>query len=422
MLDIKFIRENVEFVKKSLATKNDKADIDLLLELDEKKRKTQFDFETLRTTQNKISKEIGQLKKENKNTKELLSAMQNVADDIKSLSQNLHIITNELDAVMLGIPNIPDKSVKVGKSADDNTVIKTWGECRKSDSFKIKEHQEIAVKRGLNDFHRGAKITGSGFPVYTDKGAILERALINFMLDFHILKHGYTEVKVPFIVNRQTMTGTGQLPKFENDMYHVREEDFFLVPTAEVPITNLFADEILQHDQLPIKYVGYTPSFRKEAGSYGKDTKGLQRIHQFNKVEMVRFVKPDDSYSVLEEMLKDAEDILQALQLPYRVLELCTGDMSFANSKTYDLEVWSPATEKFLEVSSVSNFVDFQARRANIRYRDTDGKVKFLHTLNGSGLATPRTYIAILEHYQQEDGSIIVPDVLNPYMLGIDKI
>ena len=420
MLDIKFIRENVDFVKDAIKNKNEKADIDKIIEIDDKKRKIQFDFENLRAEQNKVSKEIGQLKKDKKDATELLTSMSDIANHIRDLSSALSEITDELDHLLLSVPNIPHSSVKMGKSSEDNVVVKELLDEKRD--IQVKEHQDIATEKGLLDFTRGAKITGSGFPVFTDKGALLERALINFMLDFHILKHGYTEVKVPFIVNRKTMIGTGQLPKLENDMYHINEDDFFMIPTAEVPVTNLYADEVLSEKALPIKYICYSPCFRREAGSYGKETKGLQRLHQFNKVEMVRFVKPENSWDTLEEMLKDAEDILTALKLPYRVLSLCTGDMSFASAKTYDLEVWSPATEKFLEVSSVSNFMDFQARRANIRFRDADGKVKFLHTLNGSGLATPRTYIAILENYQQPDGSIVIPDVLKPYMMGIDKL
>ena len=420
MLDIKFIRENVDFVKDAIKNKNEKTDIDKIIEIDDKKRRVQFDFENLRAEQNKVSKEIGLLKKEKKDATKLLNSMSEIANHIRDLSSALSEITDELEHLLLSVPNIPHTSVKIGKSSDDNVIVKELLDEKRD--IQVKEHQDIATEKGLLDFTRGAKITGSGFPVFTDKGALLERALINFMLDFHITKHGYTEVKVPFVVNRRAMTGTGQLPKLENDMYHINEDDFFMIPTAEVPVTNLYADEVLSEKALPIKYICYSPCFRREAGSYGKETKGLQRLHQFNKVEMVRFVKPENSWDAHEEMLKDAEDILTALKLPYRVLSLCTGDMSFASAKTYDLEVWSPATEKFLEVSSVSNFVDFQARRANIRFRDADGKVKFLHTLNGSGLATPRTYIAILENYQQPDGTIIIPDVLKPYMMGIDKL
>jgi len=420
MLDIKNIRENHDLIKQAVANKNEKCDIDKIIALDDQKKKALFEFETLRAEQNKRSKEIAQLKKENKDASELLQSMSEIASRIKELSASANSLTEELEKLLLTVPNIPHSSVSIGKTAEDNLVVKTWGDI--IDLPFIKEHQDIAHEKGLLDFSRGAKITGSGFPVFTNKGAILERALINFMLDFHISKHGYTEVKVPFVVNRKTMTGTGQLPKLENDMYRINEEDYFLIPTAEVPVTNLYADEILPHDDLPIKFICYSPCFRREAGSYGKETKGLQRLHQFNKVEMVRFVHPEASWAVLEEMLSNAEAILQALELPYRVLSLCSGDMSFASAKTYDLEVWSPATQKYLEVSSVSNFVDFQARRANIRFRDTDGKVKYVHTLNGSGLATPRTYIGILENYQQPDGSITIPKVLLPYTMGMTSL
>ncbi|HPM00865.1 MAG: serine--tRNA ligase [Candidatus Cloacimonetes bacterium] len=417
MLDLKFIRENADLVKQAIQNKNEKANIDHIIALDEKKRKTQFDFDNLRAEQNKVSKDIAQLKKEKKDATDLLAEMQLLAGKIKDISAELSQLSNELDNALLTVPNMPHDSVIVGKSEAENLIVKEWGE-KRSFSFTPKEHTEIADNNNLLDITRGAKITGSGFPVYFKTGALLERALINFMLDFHIQKHGYTEVMVPHIVNRQTMTGTGQLPKLENDMYHVTEDDFFLIPTAEVPVTNLYSNEILPYDKVPQKLIAYTPCFRREAGSYGKDTKGLQRLHQFNKVEMVRFVHPDESWKILEEMCQDAEDILQALKLPYHVLSLCTGDMSFASAKTYDLMVWVPGAAKYLEVSSVSNFTDFQARRANIRFRDSDGKVKFVHTLNGSGLATPRTFIAILENYQNEDGSVTVPDVLVPYMHG----
>ena len=421
MLDLKFIKENPEFVKTALIYKDNTADIERVLKLEDTRRKKLFDFETLRSEQNKMSKTIGQLKKDNKDTAELLKSMQTVAEQIRDLNFSVTQLNEEINNSLLKIPNLPDKSVPLGQSSHDNVVYKTWGDI-KEPSFPIKEHQDVAVERGLLDFTRGSKITGSGFPVFTHKGALLERALINFMLDFQTQKNGYIEVRVPYIVNRAAMIGTGQLPKMENDMYQVKDEDFFLIPTAEVPVTNLHSNEIIPEDQLPLKYTCYSPCFRKEAGSYGKDTKGLQRLHQFNKVEMVRFVKPEDSWITLEEMLIDAEKILQELKIPYRVLTLCTGDMSFASAKTYDIEVWSPATERFLEVSSVSNFCDFQARRANIRYRDNDRKVKFVHTLNGSGLATPRIYIALLEHYQQQDGSIKIPEVLKVYMQGVTKL
>jgi seryl-tRNA synthetase len=421
MLDIKFIRENPDIVQTAIKNKNEKADIGHILRLDETKRKQLYDFEQLKAEQNKVSKEIGQLKKEKKDATDLLTAMSDIAEQIRLLSANLSKTTTELDSLLLTVPNIAHESVNVGFSADDNVVVSSSREMPKP-TFVLKEHQDIAVDHDIIDFLRGAKVTGSGFPIYKGNGALLERALINFMLDTHIQKHGYTEVKVPFLANRKTMTGTGQLPKLEADMYHISDEDFFLIPTAEVTVTNIFAEEILHPEQLPTKYISYSPCFRKEAGSYGKDTKGLQRLHQFNKVEMVQFVHPDKSWDALADMLTHAEHILQALCLPYRVLSLCTGDMSFASAKTYDIEVWSPATQKYLEVSSVSNFVDFQARRANIRFRDSDGKVKYLHTLNGSGLATPRTVVAILEHYQQSDGKVAIPQVLKPYMQGIDYL
>ncbi len=421
MLDLKFIRENTELVKTAIQNKNEKADIEQIISLDELKRKTQFDFDQLRSEQNKVSKEIGKLKKEKQDANHLLKDMQLIAEKTKELSTKLSEIETDLNNRLLTIPNIPHSSVPIGKSSDDNIVIKTHGQPEERD-FELKEHFDLAQSQNLIDFAAGAKITGSGFPVYMDRGALLERALINFMLDYHILKHSYTEVMVPHIVNRNSMTGTGQLPKLENDMYFLQEEDFFMIPTAEVPVTNLFSNEILSIEKIPTKFICYSPCFRREAGSYGKDTKGLQRLHQFNKVEMVRFVKPEDSWVALEEMLKDAEDILIALDLNYRVLSLCTGDTSFASAKTYDLEVWAPAAKKYLEVSSVSNFEDFQARRANIRFRDNDGKLKYVHTLNGSGLATPRTYIAILEQYQNQDGTITIPEALRPYMHGKEKI
>jgi seryl-tRNA synthetase len=421
MLDLKFIRDNAELIETAIKNKNEKADIKKVLSLDELKRKIQFEFDQLKSEQNRVSKEIGRLKKDKQDATHLLTNMQEIAEKTKSLSTQLSEVDNELSNQLLTIPNIPHSSVPIGRTSDDNIVVRTVGKDVEKD-FELKEHFDLAQNQNLIDFIRGAKITGSGFPVYVDKGALLERALINFMLDYHIQKHSYTEVMVPHIVNRNSMTGTGQLPKLENDMYFLQEEDYFMIPTAEVPVTNLYSNEILSIDKLPTKFICYTPCFRREAGSYGKDTKGLQRLHQFNKVEMVRFVQPENSWDTLEEMLNDAEDILKALDLKYRVLSLCTGDMSFASAKTYDLEVWSLAAKKYLEVSSVSNFEDFQARRANIRYRDTDGKVKFVHTLNGSGLATPRTYIAILEQYQNSDGTITIPEVLRPYMHGREKI
>lgn len=414
MLDMKFIRENPELVEKTIINKNEKTDLKKVLELDKKKRELQFKFDTMRAEQNNVSKQIPELKKAKKDTTEIVAQMKEISNKIKEISTELSGITEELETELLNIPNIPYKDVPIGGESN-NEFVREWGEKKQFD-FTPSEHLELIEKNKLLDFKRATKLSGSGFIGYTGKGAQLERALINFMLDFHINKHGYEEVSLPILVNRQTMTGTGQLPKLEDDMYHVNEDDLFLVPTAEVSVTNFYAQEILPYEKLPQKFISYSPCFRREAGSYGKETKGLQRVHQFNKVEMVRFVKPDSSYDVLEEMLNDAENILKALGLHYRVVTLATGDLSFASAKTYDIEVWAAGAEKYLEVSSISNFEDFQARRASIRFRNESGKVEFVHTLNGSGLATPRTFIALIESYQNEDGSIEIPSVLQPYL------
>jgi seryl-tRNA synthetase len=402
MLDIRFIRANPDLVKAAAANKNEKADIDALLALDDKKRGLQFAFENLRAHQNKVSGDIALKKRNKEDAGELLEEMGKVAAEIKEINGQLSEINTELDALLLTVPNIPDAQVPVGKDESANKLVKTWGNPPSFD-FEPADHITLMEANKMLDLQRGAKISGSGFPVYTGTGAMLERSLINFMLSKHILEHGYTELHVPLLVNRATMTGTGQLPKLEDDMYHVDLDDLFLIPTAEVPVTNIHSGEIMDLDTLPLKYVAYTPCFRREAGSYGKDTKGLQRLHQFNKVEMVRFVEPEDSEQALEEMLADAESILQHFGLHYRVIELCTGDLSFASARTYDIEVWSAATQKYLEVSSVSNFRDFQARRANIRYRNKEGRPAFVHTLNGSGVATPRLMIALIEHFQTAD-------------------
>ncbi len=415
MLDIKFIRANPELVREAIRNKNEKADLDALFALDEEKRRLQFEYDSLKARQNQVSQAIPQMKKNGEDTSELLKEMGSVAEQLKEVNAKLGEAGDKLDALLLTIPNIPHSEVPVGRDESSNREVRVWGG-QPVFGFEPQDHLAIAERNGLLDLPRGARISGSGFPIYAGKGAMLERALINFMLSLHITKNGYTELAVPLLVTRKTMTGTGQLPKLEADMYHVGEDDLFLIPTAEVPVTNIYAGEVLSYSQLPIKYVAYTPCFRREAGSYGKDTRGLQRLHQFNKVEMVRFVEPETSYGVLEEMLRDAEEILQALGLHYRIVELCTGDLSFASAKTYDIEVWAPGSGKYLEVSSVSNFVDFQARRANIRYRDREGKVAFLHTLNGSGVATPRLMIALLETYQKADGTIEVPEALRGFL------
>ncbi|NLK50538.1 MAG: serine--tRNA ligase [Candidatus Cloacimonetes bacterium] len=411
MIDIRFINANHKLVKAAVQNKNEKADIDSIMALDEERRGLQFVFENLRKLQNQASQEIASIKRAKGDASQLLQEMGEMAAEVKNLNQKLAEINQRLEAMLLGVPNIPAAGVPVGKDESANRVVKSWGEKPEFD-FEAKDHLTIAEANDLLDLPRGAKISGSGFPVYKGLGAQLERALINFMLNYHIHHHHYTEVSVPLLVNRQTMIGTGQLPKLEDDMYHVDLDDLFLIPTAEVPVTNLYANEVLPGDSLPIKHVAYSACFRREAGSYGKDTRGLQRLHQFNKVEIVRFVKPEESQQALDEMVQEAERILQAFGLHYRVVELATGDLSFASEHTYDLEVWAPGTGRYLEVSSVSCFGDFQARRAGIRYRAADGKPAFLHTLNGSGLATPRLMIAILEHYQKQDGGVHFKDIL----------
>lgn len=415
MIDIKYIRSNPDIVRKAIVDKNEKADLDTLLAADEKRRKLQYDFDQLKAQQNAVSQVIAQKKRAKEDAKAELSEMSKVAEEIKIIQSALNEINYEVESLLLTIPNIPHPSVPVGRDEALNEVIRHEGEARKF-GFEPKDHLDVATANEMLDLPRGAKISGSGFPIYTGIGAKLERAIITFMLEYHLQKHGYRELMVPLVVNRKTMTGTGQLPKLEEDMYHISEDDLFLIPTAEVPVTNIYSDEVLSFKDLPQKFVAYTPCFRREAGSYGKDTRGLQRLHQFNKVEMVRFVEPEQSEAALEEMLADAEDILKAFGLHYRVVSLCTGDLSFASQKTYDLEVWAAGSGKYLEVSSVSNFGEFQARRANIRYKDPEGKMRHLHTLNGSGLATPRLMIAILESYQQADGSLEIPSVLKPFM------
>ncbi|HEX37572.1 MAG TPA: serine--tRNA ligase [Candidatus Cloacimonetes bacterium] len=422
MLDIKFIRNNPELVRECVKNKGEKTDISLILKLDRKHKALLFEFEEKRKLQNAVSKDIAQAKKKGENADTLIADMKQVAEETKVLQQKIKILEEELNGELLTIPNIFDESVTIGNDEADNKLIREWG-VKPVFDFKPLDHLELSEKLGLMDFQRAAKITGSGYPCYIGWGAKLERALINYMLDFQTEVNGYTEVFPPFIANRQTMTGTGQLPKLENDMYHIDEDDLFLIPTGEVPLTNLHQNEILSEDKLPLKYTAYTPCFRREAGSYGKDTKGLQRIHQFNKVELVQFVKPEDSEKALQEILANAEAILQNLGIPYRVMQLCSGDLSFAAYKCYDIEVWSAGMEKYLEASSCSNFIDFQARRAQIRFRSSqDGKVHYVHTLNGSGVATSRTMIALLENNQTKQGEIEVPEVLRKYIGGREKI
>jgi seryl-tRNA synthetase len=421
MLDLRFIRENPDLVRQAIQWKREKADVDRLLELDGERRALVAEAERLKHERNVVSEEIARKKKQGIDPQGDILRMREVADRIKSLDARLQEIEAQMQEILTWIPNIPHPSVPIGKDERDNVEVRRWGEIPEMD-FEPKPHWELAEKLGLVDFARASKISGSFFVSFRGMGARLERALINFMIDLHVRKHGYTEIWPPALVRRETMFGTGQLPKLEEDMYRVEQDDLFLIPTAEVPVTNLHRDEILDGADLPLKYVAYTPCFRREAGSYGRETRGLVRIHQFDKVELVKFVEPSTSYDELESLVRDAEEVLQLLRLPYRVVKLCTGELSFAAAMCYDLEVWAPGVKKYLEVSSCSNFEDFQARRANIRYRPRDGgKAQFVHTLNGSGLALPRTVIAILENYQTDEGSVVVPEVLRDYV-GVDVL
>jgi len=421
MLDIKFIRENLDLVKKSIKDRGLKLDLEGLIKLDDGRRQTLNELEGLRAEKNKANDEISALLKGKKDTQQKIKSMKSIADKIDQLEDKLKEAEAELEKLLLLIPNIPHSSIPIG-DVSKKKVVRTRGEIRNFD-FKPVSHIELSQHLDIVDFIRASKITGSNFVLYKGWGAKLERALINFMLDLHTKKHGYTEVSPPFLVNRTSMTGTGQLPKLEEDMYRLKDDDLFLIPTAEVPVTNIFRDEILDEEVLPIYYTAYTACFRREAGSYGKDTKGLIRVHQFDKVELVKFVKPETSYDELEKLVNNAEEVLRLLGLTYRVAMLSTGDLSFAASKCYDLEAYAPGIDSWLEVSSCSNFESFQARRANIKFRRKDGKkLDFVHTLNGSGVALARTVIAILENYQQKDGSVVIPEVLRPYLDGKDRI
>lgn len=423
MLDPKFIRENAETVKRSLEARNsDVSMVDKFFELDEARKGIIRDVEGLKSEKNDASKKIGQLIKEKKDAEGAKEDVKKLTDKINDLDVDLKKIETDYYALLDSIPNVIHESVPVGKDDSDNTLVKEVGSIPEY-SFKPKDHLKLGEINSLFDLERGAKISGSGFPVFTGAGAKLERALINYMLDLHITEHGYKEVFPPVLVNRKSMRGTGQIPKMEEDMYRIDEEDLFLIPTAEVPVTNLMADEVIAEEDLPLNLTAYTLCFRREAGSYGKDTKGLIRVHQFDKVEMVKFAKPENSMDELERLLGNAEDVLQKLGLPYRVLTLCSGDISFAAHKCYDIELWAPGSNRWLEVSSCSVFTDFQARRANIKYQPADKSQKpvYLHTLNGSGVALPRLVIAILEIYQNEDGSVTVPEALRPYF-GAEKI
>ena len=419
MLDIKRIRMNKEEIIESLNSRFGNYNIDKVLELDEKRREIIFEVENKKARQNEVSKQVPKLKKDGVDVSDLFKEMKALSDEIKELDVKVKDLDEEIRKELLSIPNTPNKDIPIGKSDEDNVEIRKFLEPKKFD-FEVKAHWDLGVDLDILDFERAVKISGSRFSVFKGLGAKLERALINFMLDLHS-NQGYEEVGVPVLINRNSMYGTGQIPKFEDDMFHVPSKDMFLATTAEVPVTNLLANEILEFEKLPTYYTAFTYCFRQEAGSAGRDTRGLIRNHQFDKVEMVKFVNPENSYDELEKLTNDAEEILKLLEIPYRVVCLCTGDIGFTSAKTYDIEVWMPSYGRYVEISSCSNFEDFQARRANIRYRDTDGKVKFVHTLNGSGLAVGRTFAAVLENYQREDGSIEIPYVLRKYM-GLDEI
>ena len=422
MLDIKLIKNNLDTVVQGMKKRRTNIDFSPFLENEEKRKALLVDIEALRHLRNTVSGEIAKMKKSGQDAQPSIDKMKDVSEKIKEMDKIRNELEDWVKAFLIDIPNLPHEDVPVGKDDTENRLEKTWGAPRSFD-FQIKDHADIAENLGILNLKCAAKLTGARFPLYIGAGARLERALINFMLDIHITEHGYTEVLPPFIVNRETMTGTGQLPKFEEDLFKLEGWDYYLIPTSEVPMTNIPAGEILDESTLPIKFTAFTPCFRSEAGSYGKDTKGLIRQHQFNKVEMVKVTSPETSFNELESLLANAEAILQRLELPYQVVTLCTGDLGFAATKTYDIEVWMPGQDKYREISSCSNCLDFQARRANIRFRRKNAKkTEFCHTLNGSGLAVGRTFAAILENYQMKDGTVKVPKALVPYMGGIEII
>lgn len=421
MLDPRLIRDNPQIVTESLTKRGSEFDVQRLVVADERRRDVIRAVEALKSEKNTTSDQIAKLKKSGGDAQEQIERLRSLGKQIDELERKLKTAEAEWESLIMIVPNIPHHTVPVGGGDEDNEVVKVWGEKPVFD-FQPIPHWDLGERLDILDFKRAAKITGSRFTLYKSYGALMERALINFMLDLHVMRHGYTEVLPPFMVNRDTMTGTGQLPKFEEELFKLQGFDYFLIPTAEVPVTNIYRDEILKEAELPIKFVAYTPCFRAEAGAHGKDTRGLTRQHQFNKVELVKFSLPDTSYDELEGLLLDAEDVLKNLKIHYRVSSLCTGDLGFSSSKTYDIEVWLPGQDLYREISSCSNFEDFQARRAKIRYRKANGKIDLVHTLNGSGLAIGRTTMAVMENYQNADGSIEVPEVLRPYMQGITRI
>lgn len=420
MLDIKFVRSNPDDVVAGMKKRGMDLDLSPFLALDETRRALLTDVEQLKNTRNTVSKEIGIMKKNGENADALVAQMSKVGDEIKALDEQVAAVDAQMEEIIMRIPNIPHASLPVGEEKDFR-IERTWGKPKQFD-YTPQPHWDLGTGLDILDFDRATKVTGARFTFYKGLGARLERALISFMLDLHTQKHGYVELMPPYMANAASMTGTGQLPKFAEDMFKLEGVDYYLIPTAEVPVTNYYREEILDGKLLPIKHCAFSPCFRSEAGSYGRDTRGIIRQHQFHKVEMVKFVHPDNSFEELESLTQDAEDVLQALALPYRVITLATGDIGFSSCKTYDIEVWLPSFAAYREISSCSNFVDFQARRANIRFRDADGKVKFVHTLNGSGLAVGRTVAAVLENYQQPDGSVLIPEALRPYMGGLEII
>ena len=422
MLEIKFVRQNLANVEKALLARGEKSNLEAFREADRKRRDYLQRAETLRYRRNVVSEQVARLKKAGENADDIITEMRDVSTQIKSFDKLLSENEEIVKTILMEIPNIPHSSVPVGKDENDNPVNRTVGTPPAFD-FEPLPHWDIGTRLNIFDFERAAKITGARFPLYMGSGAQLERALINFMLDLHTTRHGYTEILPPFIVNRTAMTGTGQLPKFEEDLFKLEGWDYYLIPTAEVPVTNIHQGETLDEEKLPIRYTAYTPCFRSEAGSYGKDTRGLIRQHQFNKVELVNFTTPETSYNELEALLESAESVLKILDLPYQVITLCTGDLGFSAAKTYDIEVWIPSQNVYREISSCSNFEDFQARRAGIRFKKKGRKgTRLVHTINGSGLAVGRTVAAILENNQQADGSVIIPEALRPYMRGLERL
>jgi seryl-tRNA synthetase len=422
MLDLKYVRSNMDSIREMLKKRGYDLDLSSFESLDKERREKLATMEALRNRRNRVSEDIASMKKNGQDASALIAEMKDVSSEIKDQEAGLAVIQEGLNSLLMVMPNIPHESVPVGKDSRDNAEIRVWGEKREM-GFEPLPHWEIGESLGILDFGRASKLAGARFAIYKGAGAALERALINFMLEVHTKEHGYMEILPPFMVNSACMTGTGQLPKFKEDLFKIEGWDHYLVPTAEVPLTNIHREEIIKEEDLPIYYTAYTPCFRSEAGSYGKDTRGLIRQHQFNKVELVKFCRPEDSYEELERLTSDAEEVLRRLKLPYRVVSLCTGDLGFAASKTYDLEVWLPGQNLYREISSCSNFEDFQARRAEIRFKRKGASgTELVHTLNGSGLAVGRTFVAVLENYQQRDGSVVIPEALAPYIRGISEI